>query len=950
MNLNRRGFLKISSVTIAGIPLSSFANNNWYNSPSGVVEDSDELFALFKDPHGIAKPFVRWWWNGNRITKEEIARELDLLKGAGIGGVEINSIGFPDTADPLNYKELNWLSDEWTEILDFTVQAAKERDIICDLIVGSGWPFGGEHLVKDEQTQMMALGTKNLKGPVRFEISKKELENEVDPPVASRNPNKYKELSFLRLSRAQIQDFDPGIDLNNKIKDENIVIDIPEGDHVLYYLVKLTGFENVIYGAPGASGPVLNHYSQEAVEKYLNRMSDAISKKMGRMGNHFRSLFADSLELEGANWCDDMAEQFKQRRGYDLEPYLPFILFKIIGHAFLADEEYGAKLSPQVQETINNVRYDFETTRVELFYERFYKTYSAWCKKNGIASRVQAYGMEYHPIEGSMEIDYPEGESWIKPDVGEVFPDHEFLPGRAYRPVNKLVSSGARLGGKKVVGCEEGTNTSMVFNATLERLKITGDQSNLSGMTHSIFHGFNYSPPDAPFPGWVRYGTFINERNPIWPYFKLWFNYKARLSALFQNSELFSDIAIMLPLTDTWKGYGTDWYPRPQKARPTYLHTVWEAIHQNGNSCDCISEHILQKATFKNGDLRFGDRHYKTLILIEVESILPDTALALCNFAKAGGQIICIEKWPKKSAGLKNYEENSKKVQETIEQSRKDYPDRISLYPAPKTGERVIDWYKSIQSQYQIKPYVKINNPDPYISQVYYKAAGLDIFFFANYSLFKPHEFTAEFEVNNKTAWLWNAETGERTIYPGNGDDNILHISLGPAESKLIVFDKKDNGEKYIPVNCNDKPGISVSGPWNVTLNHIDGSHKNINMDKLPDFKEDADLASFAGTALYETTIQINSPEKINYLNLGEIFGISEVTVNGRNVGQRWYGDHIYSVKSIMKKGSNTIVVKLTTTMGNYMKSLKENKSSIKWVAKSPLFSQGMIGPVKLFD
>ena len=37
--------------------------------------------------------------------------------------------------------------------------------MICDIIVGSGWPFGGEFLTKDEQTQIMALGTKDVNGP-----------------------------------------------------------------------------------------------------------------------------------------------------------------------------------------------------------------------------------------------------------------------------------------------------------------------------------------------------------------------------------------------------------------------------------------------------------------------------------------------------------------------------------------------------------------------------------------------------------------------------------------------------------------------------------------------------------------------------------------------------------------------------------------------------------------
>src|SRR5690606_9024164 len=181
---------------------------------------------------------------------------------------------------------------------------------------------------------------------------------------------------------------------------------------------------------------------------------------------------------------------------------------------------------------------------------------------------IQAYGMEFNPVEGAMISDFPECESWIKPDVGQIFPEHEYMPGRSPRPVNKLTTSGARLAGKKIVSCDEATYTQMVFNTSLALMKVAGDQSTLSGVTHSIYHGFSYSPADAAFPGWVRYGTFINVHNILWPYFKHLFHYKARLSALLQRAEMYADIAVIHPFTDTLKGFGADWYPRPQKARP----------------------------------------------------------------------------------------------------------------------------------------------------------------------------------------------------------------------------------------------------------------------------------------------------------------------------------------------------------------------------------------------
>ena len=33
------------------------------------------LYSGFVNPPAEARPFVRWWWNGNRITEKEIIRQ-----------------------------------------------------------------------------------------------------------------------------------------------------------------------------------------------------------------------------------------------------------------------------------------------------------------------------------------------------------------------------------------------------------------------------------------------------------------------------------------------------------------------------------------------------------------------------------------------------------------------------------------------------------------------------------------------------------------------------------------------------------------------------------------------------------------------------------------------------------------------------------------------------------
>ena len=918
MAISRRNFVKLSSLAplTYAFPFPKFLN--------ALDTNTGSLYENFKNPSNAVRPFVRWWWNGGKIDEKELLRELDLLKEQGIAGVEINPVAFPKGSNAIEYNSLTWLSKEWLTVLKTTLMAAKERGITCDIIVGSGWPFGGEFLKENEQIQLLALGTKRLKGPQQFKIKKEELLAETS--FLKKRETGSMELFGLRLSAAQLNAFAPGTDLKTQIKNTEIIIDVPAGEHVLYAIVKLTGYASVTLGAPGASGPVLDHYNKAAVQRYLDRMSDAITSEIGNMGDHFRAIFVDSLELRGSNWCDDMLEQFEQRRGYSLEPYLPFILFKLskrLTHTGTQSLESIITLSTQAQDEINRVRYDFETTRLELFNERFLQTFIDWCRKNKVKSRVQAYGREYYALESAMLPDIPECETWIREDIGGDQLENTFKTGRAYRPVNKFVSSAARLTGKHVISCEEITNTDLVFNATLERIKIAGDQSNLSGVTHSILHGFNYSPPEAPFPGWVRYGTFFSERNTWWPYLKTWIDYKARLSAVFQNSDMQSDIAVMLPHADLWSEVGLQYQQVPQIVYPAYANNIWEAIHQHGSGCDYINETILQKCSFSNGMLHFNTRSYKVLLMPEMQSIATGTPELLRKFAATGGRVIFIGKEPVKTFGKQKGE-----VLSDIQSLKKAFPGNVSFFPAPKG--KVIDWYAQLQAEYKIAPFVKFDKPVSHVSQVHYKTSEADIFFICNYHLEKAHECTATFNVKNKNAWLWDPETGKKYLYPYQGAKNNLRIRLDPAQSMLIVFTNDTKGELYPFPKAAGNPSHTLEGPWDVTLEKVHEQPRKIIFNKLIDFKNDPELHSFAGIVFYEKQFHVDDPGKYHSLDLGKVSGISEVEVNGHPLGCRWYGKHIYEFEKDLKHGSNTVKIKVTTTLGNYMKSLKIGRASCR--------------------
>jgi hypothetical protein len=948
----RREFIRLASLTSGAL---AFNGPSWLTTHAGELYgetkalSSDGLYQLFVHPPNQFRPMVRWWWNGDRIDSSELLREMDVLQKAGIGGFEINPIKFPSNADPLDTHPLIWMSDEWVAALQVVMHGARARGLVCDMIVGSGWPFGGEFLSREDQTQMMALGTREFTGPQHVRVPAAELLNEVSPRVMSSYKDLAKEFVSASLVPYELSGPEQAVSAPFHKGADFVEFDVPAGRHVLYMLVKLTGYMAVINGAPGASGPVLNHYSAPAVARYLDRISDRLESKIGPLGTYLRAFFTDSIELEGANWCDDMFAEFKRRRGYDLVPYLPFVLFKVGEMGNAVSTAYGARFSPDFQSQTELVRYDFETTKRELFNERFVATFVAWCKRIGVKSRMQAYGMECDPISASMMVDIPECETWIHSSEVQTFATGDYARGRSYSMINKFVSSAAHLAGKQLISCEEMTNTEDPFHTTMERIKVAGDQSILSGVTQSVLHGFNYSPPAAAFPGWVRYGTYFSERNPWWPYIHLWFTYKARLSALFQHAEMYADIAILPPQADLASRFGFQRDPFPRIAYPPYLFKLWEAIHQNGSGCDYLSEQVISQSVVRDGRLIFGRRSYRAVILPAVESLQPETVERLQSFVETGGTILFLDKIPHLADGLARQAENAARVQSAIVEMRQHHPDRTPLLSVNELD--MAGWYQDLQRRFSLTPDVLISQPTDFISQIHYRSAEQDFFFFTHYGPETRHTFDATFHTANKEAWLWNAETGGRTPLHAKGKPGSFSITLGPCESQLIVFETSKATGKLA---TSQSPMTSakaepLAGPWKVQLDHIDGTAGSITLDELVDFKGRKDLSSFAGTITYSKTLMLDSAQMPEWLDLGDVHAISELHINGQEMGVRWYGEHLYRLSGL-KRGPNVISIKVVTTLGNYMKTLTNNPTAMAWTSHTPSYPLGLVRPPKLIS
>jgi hypothetical protein len=169
----------------------------------------------------------------------------------------------------------------------------------------------------------------------------------------------------------------------------------------------------------------------------------------------------------------------------------------------------------------------------------------------------------------------------------------------------------------------------------------------------------------------------------------------------------------------------------------------------------------------------------------------------------------------------------------------------------------------------------------------------------------------------------------------------------------LFVFSKEKVVPALNPLPAGRPGAVIVERGWNAEFRHCrDGSVRTFQMEALKDLKEMPDFVNFSGTVIYRNTINVDNPQNA-ILNLGKVYGLSELTVNGKDCGVKWYGRRIYSIGDYLTKGINNIEIKVVTTMGNYMKSLTDNPIAQYWTNEKnkiqPLQSMGLIGPVTLY-
>ena len=246
---------------------------------------------------------------------------------------------------------------------------------------------------------------------------------------------------------------------------------------------------------------------------------------------------------------------------------------------------------------------------------------------------------------------------------------------------------------------------------------------------------------------------------------------------------------------------------------------------------------------------------------------------------------------------------------------------------------------------------------------VHRKLADIDIYWVNNRKN-KVENLEAIFRINGKAPEIWHPETGviEDASYSITEGRVTVPLKMEPDDALFVVFRKKAKSSSLTLKQPVEKQLAVIEGAWDVTLHSKFGTTKQIVLDELASWSENADLdvKYFSGTGSYTKTIQSNADwfkegSQI-WLDLGSVKNLAEVVVNGKSLGIIWKTPFRMNVTEALKQGENTLEIKVTNLwvnnlIGDMQPGVINKKTYTTmefYEANSPLLPSGLLGPVKL--
>jgi hypothetical protein len=717
----------------------------------------------FQKPPDEAHPWVYWFWLNGNITKEGITADLEAMKRVGIRGVLIMEVDQGSPAGPANF-----MGAQWRELFKHVHKEAKRLDLEVNMNNDAGWNGSGGPWIKPEDAmQQIVWNETELTGPRHFDATLAVPESKANfyrdicllafhKMGSYRIPNIRSKAAFEfgPLNPTEPTNLPPEMVLDRKLiqvitrkMDENgrLVWDVPEGDWtVVRFGHTTTGVENAPAPKTGR-GLECDKLSKRGIDANFDGMMEHLiadnrikpgKQKFGLVATHI-----DSWENGSQNWTPLMRQEFWERRGYDMELFLPVVTGRVVD-------------SLEVSERF---LWDLRKTVSELVIVNYSGHMKDLAHNSGLRYTVEAYGSPCDFLTYAGQADEPMGEFWT--------------PSGSAMETCKGMASAAHIYGKRIVGAEAFTADD--HERWLEHpalLKSLGDRAFCEGINRFVFHRYAMQPwvPERR-PGMMMgpWGQHYERTQTWWEQSSAWHEYLARCQFLLRQGVFVADICYLQAETPP-QGFGS--HPR------------------NGYDWDeCTADAVMGRMKVQQNQIILPDgMTYRLLVLPSTKSMTPALLQAIRELAQAGATIIGAP--PEKSPSLNRYPKAEAEMKDIVADLWADC-DGVNM-KSRKYGKGLV---------------VRGIDPEQYLREAglqpdfighrqlryIHRSSELAEIYFVASSAKNELITTATFRVGGRIPELWWPETGRIELAPvfhQTNDTTTVALQFPSSGSVFVIF------------------------------------------------------------------------------------------------------------------------------------------------------------------
>ena len=923
-------------------------------------KSDDPLKEEFKDPPDAARPGVYWYFMEGNISRDEMTKDLESMKEAGIGNVL-----FLEVYDNVPRGQVEFFSEEWQELYKHAVRETERLGIELTLGSGPGWAGSGGPWVKPEQSMrhLVASETK-VKGPLKFkeklEIPKAKIpffgEKTLTGSLNEKRDNYYDDVIVLAFptpeKNSEIEDVDekalyyrapftsregvkpylpapknfgefPGsaidsdsiIDITDKLHaNGELIWDVPEGE----WTIMRFGLRNNGAVTRPAPIPGLGFESDKFdtihlnahFDEYIGQLLEKTGPRKEGINGGWTMIHIDSWEMGAQNWSDNFLEKFKKSRGYDPLKFLPAYTGKIVGSL----------------EKSERFLWDVRQTSMELVLKNHAAHFKELGRRNGFTLSIEPYDMNpTSDLDLGAVADIPMGEFWAK--------------GLGFNSSFSCIeaTSIAHVHGRPIVAAEAFTAGGREkWKLYPGNVKNQGDWAFCMGINKFLYHTFVHkSLGDQYRPGMTmgHHGSHWDRGQTWWPMASQYHRYIARCQQVLRQGTTVADILYLTP-------EGAPHVFRPPLSAMAGDEILPDKRGFNFDGCSPLA--LMEKADVKDGRIVFeGGTSYRVLVLPNFETMTPQLLQKIESLIKKGATVIGTP--PQKSPSLVDYPTCDFVVEKLAKQIWGTLTTPINKNEI-QYGKGEIFWGGD---------YTKTNNDELYpdygstadlltglgekedfrasgsIRYTHRTLGNREIYFISNRTDLEVSDICA-FRTELGAPELWDPVTGETRILASYSVENGLTsvpIKLDKSQSFFIVFDKRkklrksdDHGLNFPELVGKEK----ITGSWGVSFDTAWGGPEKIIFNDLEDWTSHSNegIRYYSGIATYSITFDKPGSVKIDkisdiYLDLGTVKNMAKVTLNGKDLGIIWTSPWRVNISDVIREKGNKLEIEIANLWGN---------------------------------